>query len=541
MAAKVGSVYVDFFAKTGKFTKDVGKATRTLDKFGLSVRKVARRSAILAGVIGGAGAALTKSIINAAAESENYGVRLKALLGSTEEANKAFKDMADLAGRIPFEFREVMSAGTQLAGVMQKGREEINQYLPIIADLAAVTGLTLEEATGQVIRMYSAGAAAADLFRERGILAMLGFQAGVTISAEETREQLIRAWEDPLSKFRGAADDLGKTWRGLISMISDRWFQFRNLVAESGLFDAAKSSAQSFIDMMDEATKTGALAEFAEKLSGGIEGAVRGLGKLIGIVGGFIREIEQDPLLLQEGLIGFMLFGPKGAVALPAIGRSLDTLFSKILGGTSAVERIERSWKRGEMTAEAAAEAIAFLTQSEAQNQVATFNLSSVFMQLSENLINFGLSADEAAEVLGEVELELTGAGDAANEMADDFARAQDRIQDRFVDELVDGLGKGLSKAKNILKDFVDFALREIARIFVGRAVGAAVGSIFGPAGAVAGAAVGGGAAAAVPAAAGAGVSGSVISNTYVISSTFGSKGEREAIVREITRIQEGL
>jgi len=59
--------------------------------------------------------------------------------------------------------------------------------------------------------MYSAGAASADLFRERGILAMLGFQAGVTYSAEETRQRLMQAWLEPESKFKGMTGEMAKT------------------------------------------------------------------------------------------------------------------------------------------------------------------------------------------------------------------------------------------------------------------------------------------------------------------------------------------
>lgn len=185
---------------------------------------------------------ITQSFIEAASVSEQYNVRLKVLLGSTEEGGKLFQSMAEYAGKVPFEFEKIMGSATQLAGIMGGGVKEIEKWMPLIGDLAAASGLGIEKTTEQVIRMYSAGAASADMFRERGVLAMLGFQAGVSYSAEETRKKLIEAWESPLSKFRGATAELAQTWEGQLSMMSDKWFRFRNIVANSGAFDQLKSS-----------------------------------------------------------------------------------------------------------------------------------------------------------------------------------------------------------------------------------------------------------------------------------------------------------
>ena len=99
-----------------------------------------------------------------------------------------FETMSKFAAKVPFEYEKIMSSATALAGVMEGGVDEVEQWMPMISDLAAVSRLSIEETTGQIIRMYSAGAAAADLFRERGITAMLGFQAGARYTAEETRE-----------------------------------------------------------------------------------------------------------------------------------------------------------------------------------------------------------------------------------------------------------------------------------------------------------------------------------------------------------------
>jgi len=204
--------------------------------------------------IGAAGAVLGKSFVKSASEAEQYKVRLNALLGSVVKGNQLFKDMADYAGKVPFKYREIMGAATQLSGVMQGGVDEINRWMPLIGDLAAVSGLSIEQTTGQVVRMYSAGAASADMFRERGITAMLGFTAGVKYSVDDTRKMLMEAWDDPESKFKGATLELAKTWEGTMSMFSDAWFQFKVGLMDLGAFDAIKRLSQDWLNMIKNVT-----------------------------------------------------------------------------------------------------------------------------------------------------------------------------------------------------------------------------------------------------------------------------------------------
>jgi len=227
-------------------------AQRKAQAFGEALDRVGKRAAIAASAITGAFAALSHTIVRTSADFEQYAIRLQHVLASTEEGNRLFQDMVQFASRVPFEFDQIMASATALAGVVKGGAKEVSQWMPLIADLAAVSGLSIREATDQVIRMMSAGAAAADLFRERGVLAMLGFQAGVSYSAEETKRRLIEAWRDPASKFRGAAQDLANTWDGLMSMMADKWTLFRKQVGDAGAFDAFKAALREIDKALGE-------------------------------------------------------------------------------------------------------------------------------------------------------------------------------------------------------------------------------------------------------------------------------------------------
>ena len=217
---------------------------------------------------------LSASVLEAASVSEQYEIRLQHLLGSQAEGSRLFEEMAEFAGKVPFEYEKIMGAATQLSGVMRGGVDEVKQWMPLIGDLAAVSGLSIEQTTEQVVRMYSAGAGAADLFRERGILSMLGFQAGVSVSAEETRAKLMEEWNKQGSAFKGATADLAESWDGMISMLSDAWFAFRTKIADSGLFDFAKAGLKLVIDAIEDLKKRGQLDVWARKIGDGIIGSL---------------------------------------------------------------------------------------------------------------------------------------------------------------------------------------------------------------------------------------------------------------------------
>lgn len=270
--ATIGDILIDVRAGTARFKRDLMQARRMTKKTTKSIRKSFDRasSAVLSmrGAIIGLGTGMAiRSFVKAADTAEGFATRLEVLLGSVEEGNRLFDDMATFAGRVPFEYEKIMASATSLAGVMKGGVDEINQWMPLIGDLAATTGLSVEDTTSQVIRMYSAGAAAADMFRERGVLSMLGFQAGVSYSAEETRKQMMAQWNMAGSQFKGATGKLAETWSGMTSMLSDKWFKFRTDTMDSGIFDFLKEGLRQVNQFLDDAFASGQMKEWAQDLS----------------------------------------------------------------------------------------------------------------------------------------------------------------------------------------------------------------------------------------------------------------------------------
>jgi len=266
------------FAAKDAATRVIGRVRKAFSGLANSVRGIFGPGGLIAGGIAGIGGGLlARSFLDAARTTENYQVRLRVLLGSVEEGNRLFDAMATYAGKVPFELEEIMGSATQLAGILKGGVDEINQWMPLIGDLAAATGLGIRETTEQVSRMLSAGAASADLFRERGVLAMLGFQAGVSYSAEETKKRLLAAWAETGSKFKGATELMANTWDGLMSMFSDKWFQFRQLVNDSGAFATLKTTFKALLEVIQRAFDSGKAKQWAEAIGQGVISVARAM------------------------------------------------------------------------------------------------------------------------------------------------------------------------------------------------------------------------------------------------------------------------
>lgn len=330
------------FKKVNKGLKNIRLSTVSTNKAMLGLNKglttITRSIFSLQGAIATLGVGLlARSFLQAATTAESYRTRLVTLMGSMEKANELFNAMGDYASSVSFEYEEIMGAATNLSGIMTGGTEEIKKWMPIIADLAATAGMGIQETTSQVIRMYSAGAASADMFRERGILAMLGFQAGVSISAKATRKQLIAAYEDPASKIRGAAAALSKTWSGMMSMMSDAWFQFRNIVMEEGVFDFLKAGVSLLLDHIRLLKAEGKMEAFGKSLGVSVLGVLEKIIKVVAIVADGFRGWKMIWLGLKATFALFSEFVNRG---LASIYNGIDAMIQAIGRGIQNVAKM---------------------------------------------------------------------------------------------------------------------------------------------------------------------------------------------------------
>ena len=281
----------------------------------------------LKGALVGLGAgAIIKSFVDVGKEVESLQVRFKFLFGSIEEGKIAFDSLTDFAGRVPFSLEEISRASGNLA-VVAKDAQDLNRVLEITGNVAAVTGLDFETTSSQIQRAFSGGIGAADLFRERGVRALLGFQAGAKVTAEET----IARFEELFAgdgQFANATKDLATTLEGTISMIGDKYFKFQKDVA-TGFFDELKGEfgdLNVFLEENEQQIKdiataigenfAGALTKTSDLIKN-VAPAVKNISDAIGTT---ITGFQSLPTYVQtSGLITALFLGKKGVAAVTTI------------------------------------------------------------------------------------------------------------------------------------------------------------------------------------------------------------------------------
>ena len=216
----------------------------------------------------GVGAGL-KSLIDVGNSVESLQIRFETLFGSAEEGSKAFDTMATFAGKVPFSLQQIQAGSGSLLAVADDA-DDLGELLQMTGTIAAATGLDFRTASEQIQRSLSAGIGAADLFRDRGVTAMLGFEAGTKVSVKETKEALERfAREND-----GMTDKLAGTFSGTLSMIGDAVFTFQRTVNDAGFFS---SLTQHFKDLKNEIeVNKNEIAEFAKDLSDVLVKAMQG-------------------------------------------------------------------------------------------------------------------------------------------------------------------------------------------------------------------------------------------------------------------------
>lgn len=266
MVISVGSIGANVILGINTFTANADKVIEKAFKVQGAINGIAQRASaagrtftIMA--VGGTLAAkqIGGAFIGAASQMEDYQVVMTSLTKSTEETTRFIKDLTHYAAATPFELNEIIGSASVLTATFKGNTDEIRRWLPALAELGAMAklqGVSFRESALQFNRMITQGAGAADLFRDRGILAMLGIDAKVDTDIVKLREKLFTVLTDVQGPFAGMAEKLAKTFSGILSQIADQWFIFRNEVMnDSGLFEDLKNSVQKFLTVLVENRK----------------------------------------------------------------------------------------------------------------------------------------------------------------------------------------------------------------------------------------------------------------------------------------------
>jgi len=371
-------------------------------------------------IVGIGGGLVIRSLTKVGSEVEDLGVRFNFLFGNVKEGTKAFDNLISFAARVPFSLQEISAASGNLA-VVAKDADDLTRILKITGNVAAVTGLDFRQTAEQIQRSFAGGIAAADVFRERGVRALLGFKAGATVTAEAT----IKAFEDTFGeggRFGKATEVLATTFTGTLSMLSDKLFKFKLETNRAGFFDFFKN-ALVVINKGIEDNAT-ALSNFSKAVGEGlvnfIKQALLGGAALLDLlrpifqtvaigIGGLIDVVKGLPPGIRElGIVGFLMLGRTGKIAivgilglLKAIGVDLDKITNSIFGATKQTEEFGPAMK----------------------------SVNEFIKKIEENII-------VSKEQLAELQKELKKVEDSAEKTLVSFSKIKDTIKNQIKKDL---------------------------------------------------------------------------------------------------------
>tara|TARA_R100000655_G_scaffold110004_1_gene166901 strand:+ start:1887 stop:3653 length:1767 start_codon:yes stop_codon:yes gene_type:complete len=338
-----------------KLRFDIDAKDRTKQAFGRIRRSLngLRKSVFsVKGALIGLGAGMVgKSFIKTAMDIENLQLRFKFLFKTTKEGNKAFAELTKFAAKVPFSLEQIAQGSGNLA-VVTKDADELAKMLEITGNVAAVTGLDFRTTAEQIQRSFGAGIGAADLFRDRGVRALMGFKAGAKVTIEETKARFFELFGKG-GAFGDAANEMANTFTGTLSMLGDKWFKFQMETVESAFFSKLKQRFGNLNDFLDTHQKkvTEIATAFGKKLATGVE--IAGQSVI------FLFENFSKLVFLIKTFIAFKLIIFFGEIAI-AIGAMTKAVWM----ANTAMIALNATTKRNLlfMTAGTIAAGIAYLT-----------------------------------------------------------------------------------------------------------------------------------------------------------------------------------
>jgi len=282
--------------KGEKNLDNLGNKVRSAEK-GLGGLGTAARAAAGALAAIGVGKAL-KGFIDTGRSVENLRLKFKFLFGSATEGAKAFETLSEFASTVPFSLDQIAAASGNLA-VVSEDASELGKNLELAGNIAAVSGLDFQSAGEQLQRALSGGIGAADLLREKGITALLGFKQGAKVTAEETAEALERVF-GPGGRFGNAAQSLAQTFDGVVSMLGDKLFNFQRVVGQEFVDELTRSfgNLNTFLEQNADKIDT-----YARALGIGLARAVTASGEAIK----FLKDNSDAVLKVMQFIIALKL------------------------------------------------------------------------------------------------------------------------------------------------------------------------------------------------------------------------------------------
>ena len=449
---------------TKDFNKKITRAKGQMSSFGGaskvttgSIIGLAARLAPLAAIIAGVGTAFSglKRSLDVASEIEDVGVTLGNIVGTAEGGAAALNKIKDIAKELPVSFQELAASAPALSTVSGT-IGELEDNIRLAADIAGNFGIPFEVAAGQLQRAFSAGSGAADVFREKGVLAAAGFEAGVTLSIDETIAKLREFG----TEIEGSAEKLAKTYSGAVNQAGDAVFDF-----QSEIGNAIKPELTVFIQTLTERFRENEeeVRELAKQIGTSVVNGFIKLGRAVALLIDFTRKLVAPIINLNEGLKAVGTNLPIVATAIYVVVKAQKAFRTATLAAANAFIFLQGVTGVGLLKVGAG---IAAATATTALLTVAVNEAAEAFDNTTGDTEGATGAFNEFADAIltggEEVRSELENVGDAAKELGDDLKIALGTGADDFeafidsfnnsTDKLVNGINKILGANDSAIK-----------------------------------------------------------------------------------------
>ena len=282
------------------------------NKATIGIRQLATGFAMAQGAIAAVEAAIRsvvnafKDFINVNSQMEQIQMQFKVMIGDAQKYKEIFAETKKLADVTPFSDLETYRAGQQLLAAQIKDIDEYKAALATVADLAAGSGRSIQEAAGAYSRLKSgATGEAMEALRLMNISRTMFEAKGINFDASgqalATSEQLVKTLNEIVkSNFGGLTQELSTKWSGLWSTFSSNIDNATRAIT-GGSFIQLESGLDGINKALDAALKDP--DQKLKRLGDAIAGITGAVGQLASAFNGLFSKGGSSAMqLITEGL-----------------------------------------------------------------------------------------------------------------------------------------------------------------------------------------------------------------------------------------------
>lgn len=243
----------------------------------------------MVGIFGGM--RIAKDFIDTAASFEKTKLMLEGLMGSVQQADKAFDWIKDFSTKSPFSigalsdsFVKLKAAGidpttgsmqilTDAVAAFGGSDDELKRVMIAISQMAGKGVVSMEELRQQLGEVLPT--AIKVMAREMGlsIAQLTGMISTGSVDFETGQRALLAGLE---KDYKGAGQRMMSGWAGIMAQMSGAWQALENTLMQSGVFDALKN----VITNLTQQLKSQGFVDAAKQIGKAVGDAIRELSSL---------------------------------------------------------------------------------------------------------------------------------------------------------------------------------------------------------------------------------------------------------------------